>query len=79
VVSIGGNSFRTMFPNKAELQRMVEWGVVQIKFDNAKLKIVKKNDCQLLVAELLLSLRERMTPGVGIIFLVYFSHNAMPT
>jgi hypothetical protein len=42
VVSIGGNSFRTMFPNKAELQRMVEWGVVQIKFDNAKLKIVKK-------------------------------------
>jgi hypothetical protein len=42
VVSIGDNTFRTMFPNKAELQRMVKWGVVQTKFDNAKLKIVEK-------------------------------------
>jgi hypothetical protein len=26
VVSIRDNSFRTVFSNKAELQRMVEWG-----------------------------------------------------
>jgi hypothetical protein len=26
------NTFKTLFLNKAELQRMVEWGVVQSKF-----------------------------------------------
>jgi hypothetical protein len=35
VEDIVNNMFRTMFPNKAELQRMVEWGVVQSKFQNA--------------------------------------------
>jgi hypothetical protein len=39
VEEIGNNIFRTVFPNKTELQRMVEWGVVQTKFQNAKLKI----------------------------------------
>jgi hypothetical protein len=28
-----------MFPNKNELRCMVEWGVVQSKFNNAKLRI----------------------------------------
>jgi hypothetical protein len=39
VEEVGNNIFRTVFPNKTELQRMVEWGVVQTKFQNAKLKI----------------------------------------
>jgi hypothetical protein len=42
VEAIGNNMFKTLFPNKAELQRMVEWGVVQSKFQNAKLKIEEK-------------------------------------
>jgi hypothetical protein len=42
VENIGNNTFRTVFPNKTELQRMVEWGVVQSKFNNAKLKIGEK-------------------------------------
>jgi hypothetical protein len=39
VEEIGTNIFRAIFPNKTELQCMVEWGVVQTKFLNAKLKI----------------------------------------
>jgi hypothetical protein len=39
VEEIGNNIFRTIFPNKTELQHMVEWGVVQTKFQNAQLKI----------------------------------------
>jgi hypothetical protein len=42
VEDIGNNMFRTMFPNKAELQRMVKWGVIHSKFQNAKLKIEEK-------------------------------------
>jgi hypothetical protein len=42
VEAIGNNMFKTLFPNKAELQRMVEWGVAQSKFQNAKLKIEEK-------------------------------------
>jgi hypothetical protein len=36
---IGNNTFRIVFPNKTELQRMVKWGVVHSKFNNAKIKI----------------------------------------
>jgi hypothetical protein len=42
VEAIGNNMFKTLFPNKAELQRMVEWGAVQSKFQNANLKIKEK-------------------------------------
>jgi hypothetical protein len=43
VEDIGNNTFRTVFPNKTELQRMVEWGVVHSKFNNAKIKIGEKS------------------------------------
>jgi hypothetical protein len=42
VEEIESNMFQTIFPTIAELQRMVEWGVVQSNFDNAKLKIEDK-------------------------------------
>ena len=43
-VESGGNSntFKTLFPSKTELKRMAEWGVVQTKFNNAKLKIEER-------------------------------------
>jgi hypothetical protein len=39
VEDAGYSTFRTNFPFKGELQRMIEWGVVQSKFDNAKMVI----------------------------------------
>jgi hypothetical protein len=42
VEEVGNNSFRTVFPSRAELLRMVEWGVVHSKFQNAKLKIEER-------------------------------------
>jgi len=43
-VESGGNSntFKTLFPSKTKLKRMAEWGVVQTKFNNAKLKIEER-------------------------------------
>jgi hypothetical protein len=38
----GKNSFKTVFPSKSELQRMVEWGVVHTKFQSAKIKIEER-------------------------------------
>jgi hypothetical protein len=42
VEATGNNSFKTVFPSKAELGRMVEWGVVHTKFQNAKLQIEER-------------------------------------
>jgi hypothetical protein len=42
VKEIGMNSLKTVFPSRAELQRMVEWGVAHSKFQNAKLKIEER-------------------------------------
>jgi hypothetical protein len=42
VEEVGNNSFRTVFPSRAELLRMVEWGVLHSKFQNAKLKIEER-------------------------------------
>jgi hypothetical protein len=42
VEEIGINSLKTVFPSKAELQRIVEWGVVHTKFQNAKIKIEER-------------------------------------
>jgi hypothetical protein len=39
VKATGNNSFKTVFPSKSELRRMVEWGVVHTKFQNVKLQI----------------------------------------
>jgi hypothetical protein len=39
---VGNDSFRTVFPSRAELLRMVEWGVIQSKFHNAKLRIEER-------------------------------------
>jgi hypothetical protein len=38
----GDNTFRMVFPSKAELLRMVEWGVVHTKFQQAKIKIEER-------------------------------------
>jgi hypothetical protein len=38
----GNNSFKTVFPSKLELQRMVDCGVVHTKFQNAKIKIEER-------------------------------------
>ncbi|TVU43222.1 hypothetical protein EJB05_09669, partial [Eragrostis curvula] len=40
---LGQNTFKTLFPSRAELQRMVEWGIVQTKIQNAKLQIDERN------------------------------------
>ncbi|TVU40757.1 hypothetical protein EJB05_14233, partial [Eragrostis curvula] len=42
VEDVGNNTFRTLFPSRAELMRMVEWGVVQTKFQKAKLRIEQR-------------------------------------
>jgi hypothetical protein len=42
VEEIGNNSFKTILPSKAELQRIVEWGVVHTKFQSAKIKIEER-------------------------------------
>ena len=34
----GANTFKTVFPTRAELQRMVEWGVLHTKFPGTTLK-----------------------------------------
>jgi hypothetical protein len=39
VEDVGHNLFRTIFPLKNELLRMVEWGVVQSKFNKSKFQI----------------------------------------
>jgi hypothetical protein len=42
VEEAGDNTFKTVFPSKSELLRMVEWGVVHTKFQNAKIKIEER-------------------------------------
>jgi hypothetical protein len=42
VEEIGNNLFKMVFPSKAELLRMVEWGVVQSKFRKAKIRIEER-------------------------------------
>jgi hypothetical protein len=42
VEEIRKNLFKVVFPLKAELQRMVEWGVVHSKFQNTKIRIEEK-------------------------------------
>jgi hypothetical protein len=42
VAVMGSNSFDTAFRSHPELLRMVEWGVVQSKFQNAKLRIEER-------------------------------------
>jgi hypothetical protein len=42
VEEIGKDNFKIVFPSKAELLRMVEWGVVQTKVQNAKLQIEER-------------------------------------
>lgn len=42
VEKIGMKNFKTVFPSKAELLRMVEWGVVQTKVQNAKFQIEER-------------------------------------
>jgi hypothetical protein len=42
VEEAGHNSFSTVFPLNNELLRMVEWGVVHSKFQNAKLLIEER-------------------------------------
>ncbi|TVT98286.1 hypothetical protein EJB05_56418, partial [Eragrostis curvula] len=41
VQDIGKNSFKATFPSKAELQRMVEWGVVHTKY-NADMQVIER-------------------------------------
>jgi hypothetical protein len=42
VEEAGQNSFRTFFPSKNEMLRMVECGVVHSKFQNAKIQIEER-------------------------------------
>jgi hypothetical protein len=42
VEEIRKNLFKTVFSSKAELQRMVEWGVVHSKFQNTKIRIEER-------------------------------------
>jgi hypothetical protein len=42
VEEAGHNLFRTFFPSKNELLHMVEWGVVQSKFNKAKFQIEER-------------------------------------
>jgi hypothetical protein len=42
VEALGPNSFKTVFPSRSELLRMVEWGPVHTKFQNAKLRIEER-------------------------------------
>jgi hypothetical protein len=42
VEATGNNTFKTIFPSIAELHRMVEWGVVHTKIQNAKLQIEER-------------------------------------
>jgi hypothetical protein len=42
VEDTGNNTFKTVFPSKAELLRMVEWGVAHTKFEEAKIKIEER-------------------------------------
>ncbi|TVU46458.1 hypothetical protein EJB05_05998, partial [Eragrostis curvula] len=46
VEKYGQNMFTTMFPSKAELQRMIEWGVVHTKSKDAKMVIEGKGVCK---------------------------------
>jgi hypothetical protein len=39
----GNNTFRTIFPSKVELQRMVEWGQVNTKFVKAKMEMKERD------------------------------------
>lgn len=39
---MGNGMFRTLFPSQIELRRMVEWGPVQAKVQNAKLQIEER-------------------------------------
>jgi hypothetical protein len=41
VESVGTNVFKTQFPSRADLEHMIEWGVVQTKF-NASMSIEEK-------------------------------------
>jgi hypothetical protein len=34
-----------VFPSRAELLRMVEWAVVQLKFQKAKIKVEESGQC----------------------------------
>jgi hypothetical protein len=45
VKEIGSNSFKMVFPSRAELLRMVEWAVVQLKFQKAKIKVEESGQC----------------------------------
>ena len=38
VEETGANTFRTVFPSRAEMQRMVEWGVLHTKFTGVTLR-----------------------------------------
>lgn len=40
---IGSSNFGVMFPSHAELKHMIEWGVVQMKF-NAKMQIERQEE-----------------------------------
>jgi hypothetical protein len=42
VEEVGNNAFKTTFPSKGELQRMIGWGAVQSKFNNAKMVIQER-------------------------------------
>jgi hypothetical protein len=42
VEDAGYSTFWTNFPLKGELQRMIEWGVMQSKFNNAKMVIEER-------------------------------------
>jgi hypothetical protein len=42
VEATGNNTIKTIFPSRAELHRMVEWGVVHTKIQNAKLQIEER-------------------------------------
>ena len=44
VEEIGVDTFRTMFPTRAELQRMVEWGVLHTKFPGITLRFEEGAD-----------------------------------
>jgi hypothetical protein len=39
---VSNNLFEIVFPSRAELLRMVEWGIVHSKFYSAKLKIEER-------------------------------------
>jgi hypothetical protein len=44
---LGKNRFKTIFPSKGEMNRMIEWGIVQTKDRKAKLLISEANGCNI--------------------------------